>query len=184
MLHCGLRVRWKVASDLRFRAAISEPKTSSFCRTSGDLAPSTRRSLAIAMMRFWCAKHYMHDIFRCSKLEPFCDTEKWAHLANLGGNDPNAHAKINQSSPNSLARVQFRKNSPNFCQNSPNFHQNSAKFPPKLPPNFVSQKGSNFEHLTYTVGPVFDQSRVLSSHRNRSDLQNDLRLGCPFSADP
>ena len=21
---------------------------------------------------------------RCSKLEPFCDTEKWAHLANLG----------------------------------------------------------------------------------------------------
>ena len=31
MLHCDLRVRWKVASDLRFRAAISEPKTSSFC---------------------------------------------------------------------------------------------------------------------------------------------------------
>ena len=27
MLHCNLRVRWKVASDLRFRAAISEPKT-------------------------------------------------------------------------------------------------------------------------------------------------------------
>ena len=26
MLHCDL-VRWKVASDLRFRAAISEPKT-------------------------------------------------------------------------------------------------------------------------------------------------------------
>ena len=31
MLHCDLRVRWKVASDLRFRAAISEPKTPSFC---------------------------------------------------------------------------------------------------------------------------------------------------------
>ena len=31
MLHCDLRLRWKVASDLRFRAAISEPKTSSFC---------------------------------------------------------------------------------------------------------------------------------------------------------
>ena len=30
MLHCDLRVRWKVASDLRFPAAISEPKTSSF----------------------------------------------------------------------------------------------------------------------------------------------------------
>ena len=56
MLHCDLRVRWKVASDLRFRAAISEPKTSSFCRISGDLAPSTRKSLAIAMVRFWCAQ--------------------------------------------------------------------------------------------------------------------------------
>ena len=38
MLHCDLRVRWKVASDLRFRAAISEPKTPSFCGISGDLA--------------------------------------------------------------------------------------------------------------------------------------------------
>ena len=56
-MHCDLRVRWKVASDLRFRAAISEPKTSSFCGTSGDLAPSTRKSLAIAIVRFWCAKH-------------------------------------------------------------------------------------------------------------------------------
>ena len=56
MLHCDLRVRWKVASDLRFRAAISEPKTPSFCRISGDLAQSTRKSLAIAIVRFWCAK--------------------------------------------------------------------------------------------------------------------------------
>ena len=56
MMHCDLRVRWKVASDLRFRAAISEPKTPSFCRISGDLAPSTRKSLAIAIVRFWCAK--------------------------------------------------------------------------------------------------------------------------------
>ena len=47
MMHCDLRVRWKVASDLRFRAAISEPKTPSFCGISGDLAPSTRKSLAI-----------------------------------------------------------------------------------------------------------------------------------------
>ena len=51
-----LKVRWKVASDLRFRAAISEPKTPSFCGISGDLAPSTRKSLAIAIVRFWCAK--------------------------------------------------------------------------------------------------------------------------------
>ena len=56
MLHCDLRVRWKVASDLRFRAAISEPKTPSFCGISGDLAPSTRKSIAIAIVRFWCAK--------------------------------------------------------------------------------------------------------------------------------
>ena len=46
MLHCDLRVRWKVASDLRFRAAISEPKTPSFCRISCDSAQSTRKSLA------------------------------------------------------------------------------------------------------------------------------------------
>ena len=40
-LHCDLGVRWKVASDLRFRVAISEAETSSFCVISGDLAPST-----------------------------------------------------------------------------------------------------------------------------------------------
>ena len=57
MLHCDLRVRWKVASDLRFRAAICEPKTFSFCRISGDLAPSTEKSLEIAIVRFWCAKN-------------------------------------------------------------------------------------------------------------------------------
>ena len=56
MPHCDLRVRSKVASDLRFRAAISEPKTPSFCGISGDLAQSTRKSLAIAIVRFWCAK--------------------------------------------------------------------------------------------------------------------------------
>ena len=56
MLHCDLRVRWKVASDLRLRAAISEPKIPSFCGISGDLAPSTRKLPAIAIVRFWCAK--------------------------------------------------------------------------------------------------------------------------------
>ena len=53
MLHCDLRVRWKVASDLRFQAAISEPEAASFCGISGDLAPSRRKSLAIAIVRFW-----------------------------------------------------------------------------------------------------------------------------------
>ena len=47
-----------VASDLRFRAAISEPRTPSFCGISVDLAPSTRKSLAIAIVRFWCAKPF------------------------------------------------------------------------------------------------------------------------------
>ena len=56
MLHCDLRVRWKVASDLRFEAAISEPKNPFFCGIPGDLAPSTRKALAIAIVRFWCAK--------------------------------------------------------------------------------------------------------------------------------
>ena len=55
MLHCDLRVRWKVASDLGFQAAISEPKTPSFCRIHGDLPPSTRKSLAIAIVRCWRA---------------------------------------------------------------------------------------------------------------------------------
>ena len=49
-------VRWKVASDLRFGVAISEAKTPSFCGIPGELAPSMRKSLAIAIVRFWCAK--------------------------------------------------------------------------------------------------------------------------------
>ena len=32
MMHCDLRVRWKVASDSRFRAAISEPQSPFFLR--------------------------------------------------------------------------------------------------------------------------------------------------------
>ena len=47
-----LRGRWKVSSDLRFGAAISEPETPSFCGIAGDLGPSTRKSLAIAIVRF------------------------------------------------------------------------------------------------------------------------------------
>ena len=64
MLHCDLRVRWKVASDLRFRAAIFEPKAPSFCGIPGDLARSTRKSLAIAIVRFWCAKLSLDQTFQ------------------------------------------------------------------------------------------------------------------------
>ena len=75
MLHCDLRVRWKVASDLRFRAAISEPKTPSFCGISGDLAPSTRKSLAIAIVRFWCAKlNWMKKVSEIVKVVVRCET--------------------------------------------------------------------------------------------------------------
>ena len=56
MLHCDLRVWWKVTSDLRLRDAISELETPSFCGISGDLAPPTRKSLAIAIVRLRCAK--------------------------------------------------------------------------------------------------------------------------------
>ena len=52
ILHCVLSVRWKVASDLRFRVAISEAETPSFCGISGDLAPSMRKSLAIVIADF------------------------------------------------------------------------------------------------------------------------------------
>ena len=71
MLHCDLRVRWKVASDLRFRAAISEPKTPSLCGISGDLAQSTRKSLAIAIVRFWCAKYeFLGDSQQLPQMTP------------------------------------------------------------------------------------------------------------------
>ena len=56
MLHCELRVRWKVASDLRFRAADFQAQNPFLSAGNfGDLAPSTRKSLAIAIVRFWCA---------------------------------------------------------------------------------------------------------------------------------
>ena len=35
---------------------IDMPKTPYCCGISGDLAPSMRKSLAIAIVRFWCAK--------------------------------------------------------------------------------------------------------------------------------
>ena len=63
MLHCDLRVRWNVASDSRFRAATSEPKAPSFCGISGDMAPSTRKSLAFAIVRIWCAKISSKTLF-------------------------------------------------------------------------------------------------------------------------
>ena len=82
VLHCDLRARWKVASDLRLRAAISEPKTSSFCRISGDLSPSTRKSLAIAILRFWCAKSRIVSGFPNCMIPFFANRASGATIAN------------------------------------------------------------------------------------------------------
>ena len=53
-------LRFKGAIENRWRFAISScdfrPKTDSFCGNSGDLTLSTRKSLAIAIVRFWCAR--------------------------------------------------------------------------------------------------------------------------------
>ena len=46
MLHGDLSVRWKVASDFRFRAAISEPKTPSFCGISAPKFGSVNAEIA------------------------------------------------------------------------------------------------------------------------------------------
>ena len=51
-LHCDLGVRWKVASNLRFRVAISELETPSFAGISGDLALSTRKLSGTKTLRF------------------------------------------------------------------------------------------------------------------------------------
>ena len=77
-LHCDLRVRWKVASDLRFRVAISEPETSSFRGICGDLAPSTQKSLAIAIVRFWCAKVPPQSDSQVT--QKWLQNEVWSHF--------------------------------------------------------------------------------------------------------
>ena len=46
----------EVASDLRFRVAICEAETPAFCGIFGDFGSVSAESLAIAIVRFWCAK--------------------------------------------------------------------------------------------------------------------------------
>ena len=74
MLRCDLSLQWKVASDLRFQAAISEPQTPSLCGNSGNLAPSTQKSLAIAQegtnVRFSNVHFVLSQIFRLNHLTP------------------------------------------------------------------------------------------------------------------
>ena len=57
-LDCDLRVRWKVASNLRFRVAISEAETPSFFLRDLWRFGSVNAEIAsdCAIVRFWCAK--------------------------------------------------------------------------------------------------------------------------------
>ena len=99
-MHCDLRVRWKVASDLRFRAAISEPKTRSSCGISGDLAPSTRKSLAIAIVRFWCAKKSSVGNVYCIVGRAFLgDPYDWTTGAPHDGNEWKKCREVSRAHP-------------------------------------------------------------------------------------
>ena len=48
----AIKAAMEVASDCDFGLRFLSPKPPSFCGNSGDLAPSTRKSLAIAIVRF------------------------------------------------------------------------------------------------------------------------------------
>ena len=56
MLHCDLRVRWKVASDLRSRAAISEPETPFFLRDFWRFGSVNAEIASDCDCPIWCAK--------------------------------------------------------------------------------------------------------------------------------
>ena len=58
MVHCDLRVRWKVAGDFAISSSHVRAQNPLFLRNFWRLAPSTRKSLAIAIVRFWCTKVY------------------------------------------------------------------------------------------------------------------------------
>ena len=78
---------------------------------------------------------------RCSKLEPFCDTEKWR----IWGNDPKTDVKISQSSPNSLVRAQFP---PKFAKFLPKFCKTceiSRGLRPQGPPRVRKKSGQGLE---------------------------------------
>ena len=59
MRRCDLRMRWTVACDLRFRAAIYEPKTPSVCGVHGDLALASDCDSAILVRRALALPHVM-----------------------------------------------------------------------------------------------------------------------------
>ena len=68
-------------------------------------------------------------IIWCSKLEPFCDTEKWAHLRIWAEMTPMLMPKSTK-----VAQIHLpERNSAKIHQISPNFRQNSPKFV-KFPP--------------------------------------------------
>ena len=111
MLHCDLRPRWEVASDFRFRAAISEPKTPSFCGISGDLAPSTRKSLAIAIVRFWCAKDKSRQLKACQPGSKQC-TNSLTKVQPESNSMPNDQRHTPSTAGNSMTGSERRSPEP------------------------------------------------------------------------
>ena len=149
MLHCDLRVRWKIASDLRFRAVISEPNTHSFCRNSGDLAPSTRKSLAIAIVR-GSVTGVTEKVFMCSGTkvctDKFCasGTRIWARIL---GNEFWAPEFWTRIPGSDFLTLFFPAKEPPL-KNSP-----SRNSPPKIHlPKFNPEFGPKNSHCT-SAGP-------------------------------
>ena len=94
MLHCDLRVRWSVAGDLRFRAAISEPKFPFFLRDFWRLAPSTRNPQRLWFCDFgWLSSqpsvlwplHPLISLAVLAGVTVACNTSLTASMESLGG---------------------------------------------------------------------------------------------------
>ena len=64
VLHCHVRERRKIASDLRLRAGSSHPQTPCFWGISGNSTPSTRESLAICVVDFRARSFDLYAIQR------------------------------------------------------------------------------------------------------------------------
>ena len=161
-------MRWKVASDLRFRAAISEPKTPSFCGIYGDLAPSTRKSLAIAIVRFWCTK-------------PLILTESHSTSSHLGSSYPMSSSMCVHAFPVLLYRQSVAQSAtplPSFlvAERTP-YTEDTTNFSTVLNgstilnnPSFKIRKGAQVFILLLQIWAIKIASNVARSFRGLSVL--------------
>ena len=187
MLHCDLRVRWPVAGDLRFRVAISEPEYPSFCGISSDSAPSTRKSLAIAIVRFWRAKSPDPPILaflekkstdapkkaRISlSAEPLKSLEKKGKRTKKQGEPQNERSKENEESKDWRVR-----------EGNPVKHR-LKKFPSGTgiigAPNLGSAEGGHPDLFRF----VFCYLPICSDLFSEQIRTNQNKSGKPLSADP